>query len=119
MGQYFYIVNEDKQEFLHPHKLGSGLKFWEILANRTPTCALGFMLFKSSPAEYDNHAGTHVPYKHLGRWAGDRITIVGDYDDSKLYNKAEESFTDISDEVRDEFNTFIGKENDDLKIKKD
>ena len=32
MGQYWIPVNLDKKEFVHPHKLGSGLKLWEMLA---------------------------------------------------------------------------------------
>jgi len=30
MGQYYFIVNLDKKEYLHPHKLGDGLKLREI-----------------------------------------------------------------------------------------
>ncbi len=29
MGQYYYIVNIDKHEYLHPHKFNDGLKLLE------------------------------------------------------------------------------------------
>ena len=32
MGQYWKAVNLDKREFVHPHRLGCGLKLWEQLA---------------------------------------------------------------------------------------
>ena len=33
MGQYWIPVNLDKKEFIEPHKLASGLKLWEQMAN--------------------------------------------------------------------------------------
>lgn len=41
-------------------------------------------------------------YEYAGRWAGDRITIVGDYADSGLFSTPT---NDISDGVRDEMET--------------
>jgi hypothetical protein len=99
MGQYYYIVNLDKQEYLYPHKLGSGLKFGEILSTKVPQ-VLVFLLHQST----DN--GYVEGYKNAGRWAGDRITVVGDYDDSNLYQKVAETFKDISLEVREEWERY-------------
>ena len=42
----------------------------------------------------------------LGRWAGDRITLVGDYDASGLYRKAE-GYTNISEELIAEYNRAV------------
>lgn len=42
-------------------------------------------------------------YQTLGRWAGDRVSLVGDYDESNLYNEAEK-YTDISKLLRNEYN---------------
>lgn len=39
--------------------------------------------------------------KLIGSWAGDRIVIVGDYDKSKLFQKAEEKYKDISKDIID------------------
>ena len=48
MGQYFMIINLDKKEYIDPHKLASGLKFWEILASQSATRALAFLLRQSN-----------------------------------------------------------------------
>ena len=103
MGQYFVIVNEEKEELLHPYKLGSWSKFWEMCANKSPFAVLGYLLFRSSDRSIAGKNGGEM----LGRWAGDRIVTVGDYDDSGLYQHASDNFKDISDPVREEFNKFM------------
>jgi hypothetical protein len=92
MGQYSKIVNIDKKEYLHPHKMGSGLKFYEILSTQMPQ-ALAYLLRQSTD---DSSAGETKGL--VGHWAGDRITIVGDYDESNLYHLTE-SYKDISLEL--------------------
>jgi hypothetical protein len=77
MGQYWKPVNIDKREFIHPHQLGDGLKLREFLGSTTTT-ALGVLLAampeRRGGGDLPDHDGTVV-----GRWAGDRIAIVGDY----------------------------------------
>ena len=102
MGQYFKIVNLDKREYLDPHKLGMGLKLYEICANRG-SGVLPFLLRKSDET---GGGDIHKDYRYAGRWAGDRIVVIGDYDSSKLYDQLD-SYTDISNEVRREFEDFI------------
>ena len=53
-------------------------------------------------------------FKTCGRWAGDRIVLIGDYDESKLYDIALKEYKDITEEVIKEFNEFI--ETDEYKI---
>lgn len=107
MGQYWYPVNLDKKEFIHPHKLGTGLKLWEQLANHPGIGAALIVLMAAMPearggGDFDLDANWHgpereVPGKHnagpgpmptkypaiakavIGRWAGDRVVLVGDY----------------------------------------
>lgn len=89
MGQYFIFVNKTKKEFIHPHKLASGLKFWEILASPVATRALCFLLRRSNEGGGgDFHGKTFQEKKteYCGRWAGDSIEIVGDYDESNIYD---------------------------------
>lgn len=102
MGQYFYIVNLDKKEYLHPHNLGHGLKLWEICMNPCLN-VLGFLLRQSSEG---GGGDINKDYKFAGHWAGNRIVVVGDYDESKLYDKANKQFKEISQEIRKEWNDF-------------
>ncbi|TNF82080.1 MAG: hypothetical protein EP299_01790 [Acidobacteria bacterium] len=80
MGQYYYTVNLDKWEFVHPHRLGDGLKAREFSYGPTSTilCAL---LTTSTGAGGGDWPTKTSPRGELvvGRWANDRIAIVGDY----------------------------------------
>jgi hypothetical protein len=90
MGQYFMIVNIDKKEFVHPHRIGAGLKFWEICANNSAR-VVPFLLRSSAEGGGGDADEWHDPQpagvvddaassNTCGRWAGDRIIITGDYD---------------------------------------
>ena len=58
-------MNLDKKEYLDPHECEGGVKFWEVVVNPKMPQLLAYIL-----NNYD------------GIWAGDRIAIVGDYDES-------------------------------------
>jgi hypothetical protein len=84
LGQYWLAVNLDRKEFVHGHRLGSGLKLWEMVANAPGVGAALIILTAAHPEERGggdlNHAalvGTNEQV--IGRWAGNRIAIVGDY----------------------------------------
>lgn len=106
MGQYWYPVNLTKRECIHPHKLGAGLKLWEQLAASPGVGAALIILCAAMPeprggGDFDLDENWHGPErtfpKHnvtpgpmpedyaaiakrtIGRWAGDRIALVGDY----------------------------------------
>jgi len=137
MGQYWYVVNLDKQEFVHPHQLGAGLKLWEQLAAHPGTgaalvvlCAAErqvrgggdfdltdnwhgpertFPKYNTTPGPMPTEYAT-VARRTIGRWAGDRVALVGDYaeDDDlapewhakTIYNRCGEGvWTDISADV--------------------
>ena len=139
MGQYFLIVNLDKKEYIDPDHLDGGPKLWEICANNTSRVIpyllrqstgrgggdIGsresYELYKKYTDEDGNTNWERVnkeieeAYSNAGRWAGDRVVVVGDYDESGLYRKAEEEFTEISNQIAEEFNRFI--EFDDSKVK--
>ena len=108
MGQYWKPVNLDKKEFLHAHALGDGLKLCEIAFSSNGVAAALVMLLAPLP----ERRGGGDPESHplLGRWAGDRIVMVGDYSESAdfpgcpvdfgaLYDSAD--YTDISALARD------------------
>jgi len=112
MGQYFIIVNLDKKEYIDPAKIEEGAKFWELCANNIGRL-LVYLLRKSSETG-GGDVDDPTKLKYCGRWAGDRIVVVGDYDESNLYFTAEDEYKDITIASAREFNRFIG--NDDLKF---
>lgn len=84
MGQYHHIHNLDKHEKIHPHALGDGLKLLEFGCSGDGTMtALAILLAGSCKG--GARGGGDVDSSHLmaqyiiGRWAGDRIAIIGDY----------------------------------------
>ena len=77
MGQYWKVANLDKREYVDPHKLGTGLKLWEQLANHPGTGAALVILCAAMPEP--RGGGGLTPNEIVGRWAGDRIALVGDY----------------------------------------
>ena len=103
MGQYWKVVNLDKREYVMPHKLGTGLKLWEQLANHPGTGAALIVLCAAMPearggGDFDLDENWHGPERidmsdagpmpetypaiaarTIGRWAGDRVALVGDY----------------------------------------
>lgn len=85
MGQYWLTVNLDKKEFIDPHMLGCGLKLWEQLASSSGTGAALIILCAAMPEARGGGDLTENPI--IGRWAGDRIALIGDYaEDSDLTN---------------------------------
>lgn len=82
MGQYWKVVNLDKREFIHPHKLGSGLKLWEQLSASPGTGAAMIILCAAMPRPRgggDLEMDDDIARRTIGRWAGDRVCLVGDY----------------------------------------
>lgn len=95
MGQYFIAVNEDKKEWIHPHRFGDGLKFMEFSMSASGfLMGLALLLRQSNQGGggdwngYSAPAGALNDYPIVGSWAGDKVSIVGDYDSSTLYQKA-------------------------------
>lgn len=137
MGQYWYPVNLDKKEYIVPHKLGTGLKLWEQLANHPGTGGALVILLAAQRetrggGDFDLEENWHGPERTfpkyntqpgpmpedyqaiasqtIGRWAGDRIALVGDYAEdsdlpeefkaSEIYHQCHEGgYTDITDLV--------------------
>lgn len=106
MGQYWIPVNLDKREYIHPHNLGGGLKLAEQLGTYPGTGAALIILCAAMPetrggGDLDLEENWHGPERKfpehntkpgpmpeayrvvaqrtIGRWAGDRIALVGDY----------------------------------------
>ncbi len=109
---------QDKKEVINPWDLSGGAKFWEWICN-TNVRVFAWLLRKS-----DEGGGGDIDnpeqYETLGRWAGDRITLIGDYDSSKLWDISatkdtdgtplpHAEYRDISKLVRKEFNDAMRK----------
>lgn len=109
MGQYHYVMNLDKKQYLHPHHLGDGLKLGEFASGYTSgtMAALGILLACSA----GRGSGDVVDREDnplVGSWAGDRIAIVGDYSEdgdfpydgsvAELYGHPD--FENISEKVK-------------------
>jgi hypothetical protein len=141
MGQYFKAVNTDKKEYVCPWCIGGGAKLWEWAAN-AQGAIFTLLLRKSSgggggdygspptemlslsdnPASLANAVREGVaregqsiglePDSVVGRWAGDSVFLVGDYDESGLYNVP--GYRNLSREIVEAWNAFI--EISDLKL---
>lgn len=66
-----------------------------------------------SPGVSEGERVQPSPGQMVGRWAGDRVLLIGDYDSSKLYDEAC-GYRNISEPLVKEWNAFIGLPN--LKI---
>ena len=122
MGQYHLVVNLDKQQYLHPCRLGDGQKLLEFSDGGATLTALAILLAKNNgrgngdlwvaspdaPLERWERKGfkrVRTHHAHLaGSWGGDRIVIAGDYGDKEseesLYALALRTFEDISAPLR-------------------
>jgi hypothetical protein len=127
VGQYHLVVNLDKRAYLHPNHLGDGLKLMEFGDGGATLTALAILLAKDNgrglgdlhvampdtPLEHwekdeFNLKRVRTPHAHLvGSWAGDRITIAGDYGDNlpgreeNLYSIVQHEYVDISASMRE------------------
>ena len=106
MGQYFKLVNETKKEVVDPWGIGGLAKYYEWLYNDQARVLV--WLLRKSDGGGGGDVSDPAQYQTLGRWAGDRIVLVGDYDSSKLYEKAER-FEDISELLHGEYNRDVAR----------
>lgn len=103
MGQYYYVINLDKKQYLHPHRFGDGLKLMEFACSGEGTMTgLAILLADGNGRGMGD---VHSNHSVIGSWAGDRIIISGDYADNlpgeeyNLYNLASVEYEEISAQV--------------------
>lgn len=80
MGQYWVPVNIDRKETLNPFEFGCGLKLGEQFFCEDYLRAL-MLLITAMP---ERRGGGDLDeddekYHVIGRWAGDRVLLIGDY----------------------------------------
>ena len=102
MGQYHKLYNLDKKEYVHGRRIGNGLKLLEQIGHERSTSTALFLLIANSNGR---GGGDAKPHPMIGRWAGDRILVQGDYaeasDPAYVSEDALEQFIDISKEVHE------------------
>jgi hypothetical protein len=107
VGQYYYVVNIDKKQYLHPHRFGDGLKLMEFGASGSGTMAALAVLLSNGNGRGGGDCDSDNSL--VGSWAGDRIVVAGDYGDPGLFvddpdrtlhDIAKETFEDISLRMR-------------------
>ncbi|KXB08673.1 hypothetical protein AKJ59_00625 [candidate division MSBL1 archaeon SCGC-AAA385M02] len=124
LGQYFVLVNPDKKEYVRPWDIGGAGKLCEWCGN-PQSRMIAFLLAhgpddgvagSNSRYKKQKETGEKQPHPKWGRWAGDHVVLVGDYDNSGLYQKAEEEYTNVSELVLKEYNKFMGYDLRDEKV---
>lgn len=78
MGQYHKLYNVDKKEYVHGQRIDNGLKLMEQCGFDKSTSTGLWLLLANSNGRGGGDALTH---EFVGRWAGDRIVVQGDYAD--------------------------------------
>lgn len=126
MGQYHYICNWTRREYLNPHAFGESLTLKAIALGKGGTLtALCYLL--SHPEKRSRADFTPGP-KYAGRWRLDALAIVGDYardNDLPEYNAGSDGphdeedrkgWVDISGGVYKEINEYNPGLFDELEI---
>lgn len=107
MGQYHVLYNTDKKEYVHAHRIDNGLKLLEQVGFEKSTATALFLLVANSNGRGGGDANKH---ELIGRWAGDRIVVQGDYaeegDQAYITDAERETYTDISAQVLDLLNKY-------------
>jgi len=106
-------VNVTKKEYVSPYDIGGTAKLFEWCVNRQ-SGIFPYLLRKSSAG-----GGGDIRLEHpafAGRWAGDEVYLIGDYDESNLYGIATDLYRNISLELAEEYNQFMQLDNRKLKI---
>ena len=107
MGQYHVLYNTDKKEYVHAHRIDNGLKLLEQVGFEKSTATALFLLVANSNGRGGGDANDH---ELIGRWAGDRIVVQGDYaeegDQAYISDAERKTYTDISAQVLDLLNKY-------------
>ena len=80
MGQSYVIANLDKKEFLDPHNLGDGSKIQEFAFREHGPTNVAIALLLAGRGTFPGEDQELVG-RRAGSWCGNRIAIVGLYDD--------------------------------------
>ena len=105
MGQYFKAVNVSKREVVCPWCLGGGAKLLEWACN-TQGAIFTLLLRRSNESgggDIKEETFESNPDALIGRWAGDQVFLIGDYDSSGLWERSKQ-YRSISHELAEVWN---------------
>ena len=111
MGQYHKVYNLDKREFIHAHQIDNGLKLLEQCGpgDQPTTSDAVWLLLANSNGRGGGDAPKHPM---IGRWAGDRLVVQGDYaeatDAAYVSEDVRNACVNISAEVKGMLHTAFG-----------
>ena len=109
MRRQYYIVNLDRKEYLDPSKVNycPSLHLWQIAANN----CLGVLALLLRQGGSCGNGDIEKPYANAGRWAGQRIAIVGRNDPSGIFEQCRQGiYREITEEIREDWNDFIQRD---------
>lgn len=102
MGQYHKVYNIDKGEMINAHGINNGLKLVEQIGHDMSTSTALFLLLANSNGRGGGDVDDHAL---IGKWAGDRIVIQGDYADESdqgyISDREIDGYLDISKAVNE------------------
>lgn len=104
-------VNTTKKELVRSWDIDGLAKLWEWCANRQAGI-FPYLLRKSNESGGGDIDDPKPEY--AGRWAGDAVYLIGDYDESGLYQQANSSYKSIAKGLVAEYNRFIGSKDHQL-----
>ena len=106
MGQYYVVINLDKQEFLKTYKFNDGAKLLEFGCSADGTMTALAVLLSDGNGRGGGDLHSEDPI--IGSWSGDRIVIAGDYADEGKFLKKEQilKYLMLNDEDQDIPNLF-------------
>ena len=87
MGQYHKLINLDKKEFVDPHKLGLGLKQLEhsFIEGSLGDSIYILLSLDNGKGSGDLNTPWVTNYGFFGRWVGDHIAVIGDYNNTDIF----------------------------------
>ena len=100
MSQYFMVINHSIKEYLHPLEIGENASFIGLIHGLSPTL-LAYLLRNS---ELIGYCDIIRDLEFNGRWAGDRIEILGDYQNQDLFLDIQNDYHNITREAYAEYN---------------
>ena len=100
MGQYFRIINESKEQYLEPFSMPCSERFPNLISNALMTRCITWLVCSSNNSRFTGLKDKkYYSEKYLGLWSGDKIEIIGDYDEEDLSRDVNEYYRDITREV--------------------